>query len=119
MFDCCRVPGPEGLDWSVTYAKEGEIGDSGHIIVFRRNRPWRVETTENGRILSVEEIQRYAALRHLDIHSYRAFRQIQFIYDNTDNTYPGVGVLTSNNRDVWAKVSHHPLGFSPEGFIFL
>ena len=31
-------------------------------------------------------------------------RQIQHIYDNTTHEYPGVGVLTASNRDVWAKV---------------
>ncbi len=56
MFDCCRVPGPDGLDWSVTYAKPGDTGDSGHIVVFRNNRPWKVDLTDNGRILSTEEI---------------------------------------------------------------
>jgi carnitine O-acetyltransferase len=57
MFDCCRVPGPEGLDWCVTYAKPGDTGDSGHIVVFRNNRPWKVQTAVNGRILSTEELQ--------------------------------------------------------------
>ncbi|RDB23658.1 Carnitine O-acetyltransferase, mitochondrial [Hypsizygus marmoreus] len=87
MFDCCRVPGPEGLDWAVTYAKEGDVGDSGHIIVFRKNRVWKVDTAQDGRILSTGEIE----------------KQIQYIYDNTTQEYPGVGVLTANNRDVWAK----------------
>lgn len=31
-------------------------------------------------------------------------RQIQYIYDSTTKEYPGVGVLTASNRDVWAKV---------------
>ncbi|KAG5652048.1 hypothetical protein H0H81_006468 [Sphagnurus paluster] len=87
MFDCCRIPGPEGLDWSVTYAKEGDLGDSGHIVVFRNNRVWKVDTALGGRILSTSEIE----------------RQIQYIYDNTKGEYPGVGVLTASNRDVWAK----------------
>ncbi|KAJ7504134.1 carnitine acetyl transferase [Mycena galericulata] len=87
MFDCCRVPGPEGLDWSVTYAAPSDKGDTGHIIVFRNNRPWKVETTQNGRILGTKEIE----------------QQIQYIWDNSDGEYPGVGVLTASNRDVWAK----------------
>lgn len=57
MFDCCRVPGPEGLDWSVSYAKAGDLGESGHIIVLRRNRVWKVEMTLNKRILSTQEIE--------------------------------------------------------------
>ncbi|KAF8967724.1 carnitine acetyl transferase [Flammula alnicola] len=86
MFDCCRVPG-EGLDWSVSYAKAGDLGDSGHIIVIRKNRVWKVDVTHNGRILSTQEIE----------------KQIQHIYDNTLQEYPGVGVLAASNRDVWAK----------------
>jgi hypothetical protein len=31
-------------------------------------------------------------------------RQIQHIYDNTLEEYPGVGVLTASDRDVWSKV---------------
>jgi carnitine O-acetyltransferase len=57
MFDCCRIPGPEGLDWSTSYAKEGEIGDTGHIIVIRKNRFWKVNATKNGRILGTKEIE--------------------------------------------------------------
>ncbi|KAJ7587978.1 carnitine acetyl transferase [Mycena floridula] len=87
MFDCCRVPGPEGLDWSVSYAKEGDLGNTGHIVVFRKNRVWQIEATKDGSILSTDDFE----------------RQIQYIYDQTTNTYPGVGVLTASNRDVWAK----------------
>ncbi|KAJ8521273.1 hypothetical protein ONZ45_g2023 [Pleurotus djamor] len=87
MFDCCRVPGPQGLDWSVTYAKEGDKGDSGHIVVFRNNRPWKIEATKDGRILSTSEFE----------------EQIAHVIANSDGEYPGVGVLGSNNRDIWAK----------------
>ncbi|KAG6821483.1 hypothetical protein H0H93_010207 [Arthromyces matolae] len=87
MFDCCRVPGPDGLDWSVSYAKEGDSGNSGHIVVFRNNRVWRVEAAVDGRILSTAEFE----------------KQIRYIYENSDGEYPGVGVLTASNRDVWAK----------------
>jgi hypothetical protein len=31
-------------------------------------------------------------------------RQFKHIYENTDQEYPAVGVLTSANRDLWAKV---------------
>jgi len=63
MFDCCRIPGIEGKDWSISYAKEGDLGDSGHIVVFRRNRPWLVEATRNGQILSTEEFERLVSNR--------------------------------------------------------
>ncbi|KAJ7180934.1 carnitine acetyl transferase [Mycena filopes] len=102
MFDCCRVPGPEGLDWSVTYAVPGDTGDSGHIIVFRNNRPWKVETTHEGRILSAKELE----------------DQMQYIVDNSDGEYPGVGVLAASNRDVWAK-DYTELASSPHNAAIL
>ena len=88
MFDCCRVPGLEGVDWSVTYAKPGDPGDSGHIIVIRKNRVWKIAAVRDGKVLSTADFT----------------RQLQYIYDNTVQEYPGVGVLTASNRDVWAKV---------------
>ncbi|KAG6865140.1 hypothetical protein C0991_004877 [Blastosporella zonata] len=87
MFDCCRIPGPQGLDWSVSYAKENDSGDAGHIIVFRNNRVWKVEAAKAGRILSTAEFE----------------KQINYIYENSSSAYPGVGILTASNRDVWAK----------------
>lgn len=58
MFDCCRIPGSDGLDWSKSLAVEGDTGDSGHIIVMRRNRIWRIDAAVNGRILSTDELER-------------------------------------------------------------
>ncbi|EGN96676.1 hypothetical protein SERLA73DRAFT_184805 [Serpula lacrymans var. lacrymans S7.3] len=86
MFDCCRVPGPQGLDWSISYA-DGTHGSIGHIIVIRKNRFWKLDTIVDGRLLSVDELE----------------RQIQHIYDNTAHEYPGIGILTASNRDIWAK----------------
>jgi hypothetical protein len=57
MFDCCRVPN-EGLDWSISYATPGDLGNSGHIIVLRKNRVWKVEVTQNGQLLSTKDIER-------------------------------------------------------------
>lgn len=62
MFDCSRVPGPEGVDWSVSYAKEGDLGESGHVVVFRKGRVWKLEPWQNGHLLSVEEIEKYVSL---------------------------------------------------------
>ncbi|CDO69773.1 hypothetical protein BN946_scf184766.g18 [Trametes cinnabarina] len=86
MFDCCRVPGP-GVDWCVSHAKAGDNGRSGHVAVLHRGRVWRLDPWQNGQLLSLDELQ----------------RQIQHIYDNTTQEFPGVGVLTASNRDVWAK----------------
>ena len=56
MFDCCRVPG-QPADWSVSYAREGDRGDSGHVVVLRRGRVWKLEPWQNGRLLDVDELQ--------------------------------------------------------------
>ncbi|TRM69826.1 acyltransferase ChoActase/COT/CPT [Schizophyllum amplum] len=86
MFDCCRVPG-HGIDWSVSHAKAGDTGNSGHIIVTRNNRFWKVPAAQDGHILSTEDFE----------------RQIQSIYDASEGKpYPAVGVLAASNRDKWA-----------------
>lgn len=90
MFDCCRIPGLQGLDWSVSHAGF-KVDDLGHIIIVRRNRFWKLNGVVNGRILSMTELE----------------KQIQHIYDSTTEEYPGVGVLTASNRDVWAKDHAH------------
>ncbi|KAG1746611.1 acyltransferase ChoActase/COT/CPT [Suillus paluster] len=90
MFDCCRIPGLEGLDWSVSHAG-ANADELGHIIVVRKNRFWKLKGIVNGRILSMTELE----------------KQIQHIYDSTTEEYPGVGVLTASNRDVWAKDHAH------------
>ncbi|KAH9832561.1 carnitine acetyl transferase [Rhodofomes roseus] len=86
MFDCCRVPG-QPADWSVTYAREGDRGDSGHVVVLRRGRVWKLNPWKDGRLLGVDELQ--SQLRH--------------IYENTREEYPAIGILTASNRDVWTK----------------
>ncbi|KAH7914605.1 acyltransferase ChoActase/COT/CPT [Hygrophoropsis aurantiaca] len=85
MFDCCRVPGSQGLDWSISYADRPQ--NIGHIVVIRKNRIWKLDTVVEGRILSMAELE----------------KQIQYIYDHTTKEYPGIGILTASNRDVWAK----------------
>ena len=57
MFDCCRVPN-EGLDWSISYATPGEMGNTGHIIVLRKNRVWKVQVTQKGQLLSTQDIEK-------------------------------------------------------------
>jgi carnitine O-acetyltransferase len=58
MFDCCRVPGLDGKDFSVTAAKEGETGDSGFIVVIRKGRFWKVDISVQNRLLSTAELER-------------------------------------------------------------
>lgn len=63
MFDCCRIPGQEKLDWSLSYAKPGDDGSSGHIVVFRKGRVYKLDPWQNGRLLSVSEIEQCVSLR--------------------------------------------------------
>ncbi|KZT07250.1 carnitine acetyl transferase [Laetiporus sulphureus 93-53] len=86
MFDCCRVPG-KPADWSVSYAREGDRGDSGHVVVLRRGRVWKLEPWKDGRLLSVDEL----------------LKQIEHIYENTKQEYPAVGLLTAHDRDFWTE----------------
>ncbi|KAG8740550.1 Carnitine O-acetyltransferase mitochondrial [Ceratobasidium sp. 414] len=88
MFDCCRVPATDGKDFSISFAKAGDTGDSGHVVVMRNGRLWKVDAAApGGGLLGTEDLE----------------RQFAYIYENSKEAAPGVGVLTSNNRDVWAK----------------
>ncbi|QRV74305.1 carnitine O-acetyltransferase [Ceratobasidium sp. AG-Ba] len=88
MFDCCRVPGADGKDFSVSFAKAGDTGDSGHVVVIRNGRFWKVDAAApGGGLLGTDDLE----------------KQFAYIYENSKDPAPGVGVLSSNNRDVWAK----------------
>lgn len=119
MFDCSRIPGLEGADWSISHAHQ----NPSHIVVLRKGRVWKLDVWHEGKLLSVADLEKYVCpycrgcCALIMLH-----RQLQFIYDNTSNDYPGVGVLTASNRDVWAKVryyaylrpsAHPPLRITP------
>ncbi|KAI0042280.1 carnitine acetyl transferase [Auriscalpium vulgare] len=89
MFDCARVPGTEGLDWSVSYANTDAA--AGHVIVVRNGRFWRLDAIQDGRILSTAELE----------------KQLAHILANSSEPHPGVGILTASNRDVWAADYTH------------
>jgi carnitine O-acetyltransferase len=59
MFDCSRVPGLHGKDWSVTFAKPSDKGDSGTVVFLRKGRVWKVDISKDGRLLGTEELERY------------------------------------------------------------
>ncbi|KIJ65645.1 hypothetical protein HYDPIDRAFT_130991 [Hydnomerulius pinastri MD-312] len=88
MFDCSRVPGPQGVDWSVSYAgSPNPSPDLGHIIVVRKNRFWKVKAEVDGTVLGMGDLM----------------RQFQYIYDHSTEEYPAIGALTASDRDTWAK----------------
>lgn len=62
MFDCSRVPGVDGCDWSVSHAKQGDTGNSGHVVVMRQGRFWKVDLALEGKLIGTAELERSAAL---------------------------------------------------------
>ncbi|KAF8141592.1 acyltransferase ChoActase/COT/CPT [Boletus edulis] len=88
MFDCCRVPGAEGLDWSVSHAgTPNPHDDLGHVIVIRKNRFWKIKAQVQDNVLGMGDL----------------VSQFQYIYDHSTDEYPAIGALTAHNRDIWAK----------------
>ena len=62
MFDCCRVPGIDGLDWGVSHAKYGDTGNSGHIVVIRRGRFWKVDVSKQGKLLGTTDLEKLVGI---------------------------------------------------------
>lgn len=57
MFDCCRVPGTQSVDWSVSYAgSPNPHNDLGHIIVMRKNRFWKIKAEIEGKVLGMSNL---------------------------------------------------------------
>lgn len=60
MFDCCRVPGTQGVDWSVSYAASPNPHDDlGHVIVMRKNRFWKIKAELDGKVAGMGDLIRY------------------------------------------------------------
>jgi carnitine O-acetyltransferase len=82
MFNCSRVP-KKPSDTTVKYPfKENQ-----HILVVRKNQFWKLPHEVNGKTLNTAELE----------------LQFQRIYEKAERA-PPVGVLTSQNRDVWSDV---------------
>ncbi|EJD41190.1 acyltransferase ChoActase/COT/CPT [Auricularia subglabra TFB-10046 SS5] len=88
MFDCCRIPGQAGADWSYSHARPDQTGIDGHVVVFRRNSVWKIEAAAEGRLLTTDELE-------------KIYNHIYALAAKRD--WPEVGILTASNRDVWAK----------------
>lgn len=59
MFDCCRVPDAQGIDWSVSYAASPNPHDDlGHVIVMRRNRFWKIKAEVGGKVVGMGNLIR-------------------------------------------------------------
>ncbi|KZP02080.1 CoA-dependent acyltransferase, partial [Athelia psychrophila] len=123
MFDCSRVPGPSGIDWSITHAASASH-ENPHIVVFRGNVPWKVQASsfadlerafqqDPGLVWSMFDPKkvnlrafhlRQGALQAKGRHNWQtAGRRESHIYGNSAHG-PPVGLLPTQNRDVWAAV---------------
>ncbi|KAI0306076.1 carnitine acetyl transferase [Multifurca ochricompacta] len=103
LFDCARVPGTKGLDWSVSHAKEGDTSGDGHVVVLRNGHFWRLDAAQGGRILSTTELE----------------AQIEHIVSASTTKLPAVGALTAANRDLWASDYVHLRSLSPSNTVLL
>lgn len=79
MFNCSRVPA-KPADFPIKYPAEGNK----HILVIRKNQFFKVAHEVNGKQLNTSELE----------------QQFRHIYEKAENS-PAVGILTSENRDVW------------------
>lgn len=83
MFNCCRIP-DKPKDYPRKYSPVGHE----HILVVRKNQFFKVMHEIDGQQLNTSELE----------------HQFKRIYQVAQNA-PAVGLLTSENRDVWADVS--------------
>lgn len=82
MFNCCRRPA-KGTDYPVKY----DAAENQHIVAIRKNGFFRIPTHHNGQQLNAAELE----------------AQFAKVYQNAEKS-PGVGILTTENRDRWADM---------------
>ncbi|MCJ1256483.1 Carnitine O-acetyltransferase mitochondrial [Lignoscripta atroalba] len=81
MFNACRIPA-KPADYPVKYDPK----ENKHIIVVRKNQFFKVMHEVGGKQLNTSELE-------------QTFRRI---YEKAERV-PGVGVLTTENRDIWSN----------------
>jgi len=79
MFNCSRVPA-KPADYPVNYPPS----ENNYFVVIRKNQFWKVLHEVGGKQLSTSELE----------------QQFKQIYQKAEKV-PAVGILTSENRDVW------------------
>ena len=92
MFNACRVPA-RPADYPVKYP----ASEYKHIIVIRKNQFFSIPYEVDGKQLNTSELE----------------RQFSRIYQIAQ-TVPSVGILTSENRDVWTDARKTLLEASPK-----
>lgn len=91
MFHACRVPG-DGADYPVKYTPQ----ENEHIIAIRKNQFFKIQTVVDGRQLNTSELE----------------QQFNKIYERAGPN-PGVGVLTTANRDFWNEARKKLVAANP------
>lgn len=79
MFNACRIPS-KPADHPVTYDPK----EHKHIVVIRKNQFWKVMHEVGGQQLNTTELE----------------QQFRKIYEKAESS-PAVGILTTENRDLW------------------
>ncbi|KAF1850707.1 acyltransferase ChoActase/COT/CPT [Cucurbitaria berberidis CBS 394.84] len=82
MFNCSRVP-KKPSDTATKFPFKGNQ----HIVAIRKNQFWKIPHEINGKQLNTSELE----------------LQFNRIYEKAEKA-PAVGILTSQNRDVWSEV---------------
>lgn len=83
MFNCCRIPAKPA-----DYPKKYSYADNKHIIVVRKNQFFKVHHEVAGKQLNTSELE----------------QQFKKVYHMAEDA-PGVGIMTTENRDTWTEVS--------------
>jgi carnitine O-acetyltransferase len=91
MFNACRRPA-EPADYPIKY----DHNENKHIVVVRKNQFFKVEHEINGQQLNASELE----------------RQFNIIYRKAEKA-PAVGLLTSENRDIWTKARERLIAAHP------
>lgn len=79
MFNCCRIPA-KPADHPAKYSAE----ENKHILVIRKNQFFKVMHEVGGKQLNTSELE----------------QQFKRVYERAEKA-PAVGILTTENRDIW------------------
>ncbi|KAI9746238.1 MAG: Carnitine O-acetyltransferase mitochondrial [Claussenomyces sp. TS43310] len=79
MFNCCRIPARPA-----DYAEKYPLEANKHILVVRKNQFFKIIHEVNGKQLNTSELE----------------QQFQRVFEKAEKA-PSVGILTTENRDIW------------------
>ncbi|KAK7539614.1 acyltransferase ChoActase/COT/CPT [Phyllosticta citribraziliensis] len=91
MFNCCRIPAKPS-----DYPQKYDFAGNKHIVVIRKNQFFKVDHELDGRQLNTSELE----------------QQFKRIYQKAEKA-PPVGLLTSQNRDVWTEARERLIAAHP------